>query len=179
MKKSSGRLCPLKELNLGGGRKPAQLAYLAHGKAGDFRGVPGLFGKSRRWRSLTPYVLPRHVKFRGPRDENGRKRMVDSPEEQIRREISLRHPRWNLVSARIESDRRKRIQPMVQGRSNGFRPFDFFRYRTGGGSSGGGAFNFTLEFEDAVSGPIALGFACHYGLGLFVPVDALQHSPAP
>jgi len=27
-----------------------------------------------------------------------------------------------------------------------------------------------LRFAQPVRGPIALGFACHFGLGLFVPV---------
>ena len=156
----------------GEGRKPVRLAYLAHGKVDDFVGVSPLFRKSRRWRSLTPYVLPRHVKFRGPRDENGRKRMVDGPEEQIRREVSLRCSDGPHLRNVEIAHNREHISPMERGRFNGFRPFEFFRYRRGGGSNGGGAFNFTLEFESPVSGPIALGFACHYGLGLFVPADS-------
>ncbi len=159
----------VEKLKLGGGRDPVRLAYQAHGKAEDFRGVSDLFGKSKRWRSLTPYVLPRHVKFRGIKDENGRKRMVDGPEEQIRREISLRYSDGPGLDNVEIAHNRERILPMQSGRSGGFRPFEFFRYRRGGGSNGGGAFNFTLEFESAVCGPIALGFACHYGLGLFVP----------
>ncbi len=173
--KEFSAIVSVEELKRGGERDPIRLSYLSHGNRDDFRGVSSLFGKSKCWRSLTPYVLPRHVKFRGPRDENGHKRMVDGPEEQITREISLRYPEpeWpRLLEARVETNRRKRIPPMQRGQSNGFRPFDFFRYRSGGGSSGGGAYNFTLEFEAPVSGPIALGFACHYGLGLFVPVDA-------
>ncbi len=158
-------------LNPGGGRVPVHLSYLAHGKADDFCRISGLFRKSRCWRSLTPYILPRHVKFRGPRDENGMKRMVHGPEEQIRREISLRYPEWpKLLSVDICA-RGERILPMKSGLSNGFRPFDFFRHKRGGGSNGGGAFNLTLEFESPIAGPIALGFACHYGLGLFIPAD--------
>ena len=155
-------------LNPGGGRDPIRLSYLAHGQARDFRGVSGLFDESRRWRSLTPYVLPRHVKFRGPRDENGMKRMVDSPEEQIGREVSLRHPNEPSLCNVDIIHNRERISPIQRRRSSGFRPFEFFRYKQGGGSNGGGAFNFILEFESPVSGPIALGFACHYGLGLAV-----------
>ena len=156
-------------LHLGGGREAVRLSYLSHGNDEDFRGASPLFHKSNRWRSLTSYVLPRHVKFRGRRDNDGRKRMVDGPEEQIRRELSLRYPERHLHDVTI-SDHREPIAPMQSGRFNGLRPFDFFRYRSGGGSSGGGAYNFTLEFEAPVSGPLALGFACHYGLGLFVPV---------
>lgn len=150
----------------GEGREPVRLAYLAHGKEDDFGGVSPLFGESKRWRSLTPYVLPRHIKYRGPKDE---KRMVDGPAEQITQEISRRFPGLLRVKA---SNHMGRIAQMRRGRFNGFRPFEFFRYRRGGGSNGGGAFNFTLEFEKPVSGPVALGFACHYGLGLFVPADS-------
>ena len=147
----------VRELNLGSGRDPLQLAYQAHGRVDDFDGVSPLFCKSKRWSSLTPYVLTRH-----------RKRNSDSPEEQVEREVSLRWLDRRLQSVRVKHSR-KRIEPMQQGRSDGFRPFDFFTYRQGGGANAGGAFNFELEFEEEVCGPIALGFACHYGLGLFVP----------
>lgn len=155
-------------LNPGGHREPVQLAYLSHGAARDFAGVTLLFASSNRWRSLTPYVLTRHVKFRGPKDANGRKVMVDRPEEQIAREVSLRWPdRTNPVRMDVQEPR-KRIAPMREGQSSGFRPFDYFRYRQGG-SNGGGVYNFNLEFDGPVSGPLVLGFGCHYGLGIFVP----------
>lgn len=156
-------------LNRGGAREPVQLAYQAHGRESDFVGVSSLFCESKRWRSLTPYVLTRHIKFRGPKDENGRKHIVDSPEDQIKREVSLRWPDVpDLVRTEIKGPR-ERIAPMQEGRSSGFRPFEFFRYRQSG-SNGGGAFNFEIEFDEPVGGrPMALGFACHYGLGLFVP----------
>ena len=157
------------KLNPGGAREKVQLAYQAHGSVRDFVGVSSLFDTSKLWRSLTPYVLTRHIKFRGPKDENGRKRIVDSPEDQIKREVALRWPDGpGLVRTKIKKPR-ERIALMQEGRSSGFRPFDFFRYRQSG-STGGGAFNFEIEFEEPVRGrPIALGYACHYGLGLFVP----------
>ena len=145
------------DLDRGGGRDPLQLAYQTRGREEDFVDVSPLFGKSKRWRSLTPYVLTRH-----------RKRDSDSPEQQVAREVSRRYPDRRLRSVRVECPQ-TRIEPMRPGRSDGFRPFEFVRYRQGGGSNAGGAFNFELEFEESVRGPIALGFACHYGLGLFVP----------
>ena len=156
-------------LHPGNGRDPLQLVYQARGREDDFVGVSPLFGESKKWRSLTPYVLPRHVKFRGGRNENGRKRMVEGPVDQVKREATLR---WGeerrLVGMPVINGPREPIDPMREGRSSGFRPIEFFRYRRGG-SNGGGAFSFELEFEESVSGPIAMGFACHYGLGLFVP----------
>ena len=52
-----------------------------------------------------------------------------------------------------------------------FSPLRFFTYKRGGGSNGGGVFNFTIEFQNPVTGPVALGFACHQGLGVFVPEE--------
>ena len=156
-------------LNPGGQREPVRLAYQSHGEVGDFLGVSRLFDNSRVWQSLTPYVLTRHVKFRGPRDGSGRKTMTDSPEEQVAREASLR---WldgpSLVRAEVRKPRES-IAPMLEGRSSGFRPFDFIRHKQGGGSNGGGGFNFEIEFDYPVAGPMALGFGCHQGLGIFVP----------
>ena len=159
----------LNTLNPGGRREPVQLAYLAHGAATDFAGVSPLFNVSESWRSLTPYVLPRHIKFRGPRDENGRKQLVDGPEEQISREVCLRYPDWSSLLRAEVGESRTPLRPMLDGHSGGFRPFDYFRYKRGGGSNGGGVFNFAIEFQNPVPGPVALGFACHQGLGLFVP----------
>ena len=160
-------LVSVSTLNPGGRREPVQLVYQAHGKRDAFASVSRLFSHSRRWRSLTPYVLTRHVKFRGPKDQ---KRMVDGPEDQIRREFRLRYPDGPALTDVTRVGHRERISPMQEGRSSGFRPFDFYRYKRGG-SNGGGVFNFELEFEEEVCGPLLLGFACHYGLGIFVPVE--------
>ena len=157
-------------LNPGRGREPVQLVYQAHGGVGDFAGVSPLFEASTRWRSVTPYVLTRHVKYRGPRDENGYRRQVDGPEDQVRREVALRWPGNGSVERVRIQDPGTPIEPIRQGRSGGVRPIDFFRHRQAG-SNGGGSYNFTVELSQPVRGPIALGFACHYGLGLFVPSD--------
>ena len=155
-------------LNPGRHREPIQLAYQSHGATGDFADVSRLFANSRLWRSLTPYVLTRHVKFRGPRDENGQREMVDGPREQITREVSLRWPDEPNVKVAAHGPR-ERIAPMRKGQSTGFRPVDYFMHKQGGGSNGGGVFNFEIEFDSPISGPLALGFACHQGLGIFIP----------
>ena len=149
----------LTTLNPGGGRDPIRLAYQAHGIVEDFIGVSPLFDISTSWRSLTPYVLTRHTKRRGPKVA---RRTVDGPKDQITREVDLRCPDGpSIVSVEIK-DPKEAIAPI------GLRPFDFFRYRRGG-SNGGGTFNFEVDFDGPIRGPLALGFACHYGLGLFVP----------
>ena len=161
----------LRVLNAGARKIPAFLNCLFHGDIPEcLKGLPVFFACARRWRSLTPYVLARHVKFRGPRDEDGRKRMVDGPEDQVRREVRQRWPEGPyLVSVNRSTDHEGRISPLLAGGSQGLYPANFLRYRSRG-SRGGGAYNFQIEFEEDVCGPIALGFGCHYGLGLFVPI---------
>ena len=160
----------IKEINPGGQQEPLRPVYQSHGSPDDFIGVSPLFGKHRHWRSLTPYSLPRHVKFRGPRDAHGLRAIADGPEEQIAREISLRWPNGPRLLNAQSLETQNPIEPILRGQSGRFRPADFFRYRKDH-SSGGGAFNFLLEFDEPLSGPVALGFACHYGLGIFIPAE--------
>ena len=158
----------LRELNPGGGRAPVQLTHLASGRPEDFAEESPPFGRAARWRSASPYIPPRHAKLRGPKDAAGCRRLVDGAKEQITREANRRFPNARLIRAEF-ADVRKPIAPIAPaGEFAGFRPFDFFRYRRKG-SNGGGAFNFSIEFNEPVDGPVALGFACHYGLGLFTP----------
>lgn len=160
----------VQSLNPGGGRHPIRLDPLGHGTVADFASVcPWLFGESRHWHSLTPYVLTRHVKYRGPRDELGRRRIVDSPEEQMLREVSLRWPEGPQLfrATEVTSPEDPRLAPLNAGISRSRLPSEFLRKRQRGSSSGK-ACKFVLAFEEPVTGPIALGYGCHYGLGLFV-----------
>jgi CRISPR-associated protein Csb2 len=50
-------------------------------------------------------------------------------------------------------------------------PWEEFHTRRFKGEAGYGLAGFSLEFPEPVSGPIAVGFGCHFGLGLFLPVD--------
>ena len=160
----------VRALNPGGQREPVHLAYQSHGREPDFVGVSPLFEESRVWRSLTPYVPPWHPKMRGPRHD---RQLANGPLDQIHKEVSLRQSGRpglsELADARI-TDRLESIKPMRSDRSQGFRPFDFYRTRSSG-PHGRGAYNLTIEYAAPECGPVSFGFACHYGLGLFVPSD--------
>lgn len=155
-------------LSLGGQGLTVHARVESIGGLADFMEEALMFGVSSRWRSLTPYVLPRHVKLRGPRDARGLRRMVDGPEDQVVQEASTRWPEWPRLIRVERRDVRERIRPMIPGSTEGLPPFGFLRQRNSG-SNGGGAFNLLLEWSAPVSGPVAMGFSCHYGLGLFVP----------
>ena len=107
------------EMNPGDGRAPVRLEYEAHGAADDFvEGCP-VFARSRLWRSLTPYVPTRHVKRRNTRDKSGRRRVVDGPRDQIRREVSLRWPGGPELVATRQIDPLEPMAPMRSWRFTG------------------------------------------------------------
>lgn len=112
-----------------------------------------LLGPARLWSSVTPFVPPRHQKFRGTQREN--------PPDQLRAELE----RHGLPAA---LDARPLSQSSVCDRVLFWT--DFHRQRLSGqGSRGQGfAYGFELEFAEAVAGPLALGYGCHFGLGLFM-----------
>lgn len=115
-------------------------------------------GTARVWETMTPFVPVRHTKIRAGA-------VRDAPHDQVARLLAL-HGR---PSAQIEllapEDEMAPRPPSIAWRR-------FERRRTSGGGSRGGdaAFGFRLCFDRPVTGPIALGYAAHQGLGQFVAV---------
>jgi CRISPR-associated protein Csb2 len=138
------------------GRKPdLRLLFLGVGRGEDFPEVPWL-RPSRRWRSLTPFVPPRHERRRGHKRERA--------PEQLRTEVQRRGvPAPSVVQSLVRCP--------FEGRS--IRWIEFRRERLfGTGHRGQGqGYGFILEFPEPVTGPLALGYGCHFGLGLFCPTD--------
>ncbi|HET8700185.1 MAG TPA: type I-U CRISPR-associated protein Csb2 [Nitrococcus sp.] len=110
-----------------------------------------LLKPSRRWISATPYLHPWHAKKRF------------TPADQIRRECRQRGLEEPEVLERPDIE--------IKGRRR--RPVHFHRFRSKRGLRQPdriGRF-YELIFPAPVLGPIALGFACHFGLGLFRPAN--------
>ncbi|MGH9759328.1 MAG: type I-G CRISPR-associated protein Csb2, partial [Blastocatellia bacterium] len=126
-------------------------------------GVPSsyaatIFGEARRWRSVTPFSLPRFPNRGGGKPPRPR----DLPEGQLRREIRLRGLPEPVSIKSLDGY-------AVPGRPGiPWAAFEATRYN---GTRGNGLAGFEIEFAEPVRGPISLGFACHFGLGLFLPVD--------
>ncbi len=118
--------------------------------------APRLFGPSRRWVSFSPFVLVRHSKVKKETAEGEtRIRVVDGPEDQLKRELAHHgHP--------VEGVEIRQL-PSVRGHWVEFR-----RRRPTGPLPAGGGFGFEIVFPHEVKGPVALGYGCHYGLGLFL-----------
>ena len=104
---------------------------------------------STTWKSLTPFVPPRHLKLRGKDTLNG----------QIQAELSRRGlPAASRIIIRDphNDEDARRARHVVRSRQRGPRPPQNC------------AFVVDLVFEQPVRGPIAIGYGSHFGLGLFV-----------
>ena len=119
----------------------------------DRCGQPEMFlshpylASSRVWESVTPYLHPWH-----------RKKNFDVA-DQIRRECRER----GFPEPALEA------LPTVRVRGRERRSAHFHRFRSKRGlvqPDRQGSF-WRIVFPTTVSGPVALGFGCHYGLGLF------------
>lgn len=109
-----------------------------------------LMGAARKWQSLTPYLHPWHTKKNF------------GIEDQIRKECRERG-----IPESIGSERLMTIKVGNQVR----RSIHFHRFRNKHGllqPDRQGNF-WRLTFANPIMGPLALGFGCHFGLGLFAP----------
>jgi CRISPR-associated protein Csb2 len=121
-----------------------------------------LFRPSRRWRSVTPFSLPWFASRGAGRPPRPR----DRPEAQLRRELELRGlpaPR----SIRVLEER----SVAGGGVAGGPSWWQAFEGRRLNGTAGHGLIGFELELDAPLAGPLALGFGCHFGLGLFLPEE--------
>lgn len=129
------------------GREEWRVALEDIGSPGSFAGVSALLKSSAEWISCTPYLRPWFLKPG-----------LDLAEQVFReaRERGLPDVRVTSVHGRDHTQRSRRALEFrrVRMRRRLVQPDKI------------GAF-LTIEFAESVNGPIALGFACHYGLGLF------------
>jgi CRISPR-associated protein Csb2 len=136
-------------------RDPHRVVLNGFGHPQDFR-VSRRFRRAVRWRSVTPFVLPRHVK-----------RNREAPEDQLRRELLLRGfplpAQLRAVAGAALTD--KRGEGATDTR---WIEFDLRRKGRWPSTAFGG---FEIEFPDLVHGPILLGPGSHYGLGAFEAME--------
>jgi len=146
-----------------------------------------VIGNTRKWRSLTPMVLPRYPKCYS----NGQKKFIpntefqlDGPEDQALKLLAC------LEYLSIPDNCTKEAQgewlclkspdntPLVKVRrcnsgitQYGWQMFQRHRYHGHGHKSLDNGYWLEIEFIQEKQGPIALGYAAHFGLGVFVPIE--------
>jgi len=101
----------------------------------------GELATATTWESRTPFVAPRHLKPTGPNSLSG----------QVQAECASRG-----LPAPV------RVEALPHGRF-----LNFIRTRPGKAPPQTRPFALRLTFAEPVSGPLCLGYASHFGLGLF------------
>jgi CRISPR-associated protein Csb2 len=112
---------------------------------------------AQRWRSVTPFVLPRFA----TRGAGKGARPRDTAIEQLRREAHVRGLP-EIISFEETKGYIAKNRPLVRWLE--------FKTRRLNGRTGYGLAGFEIEFAKEVQAPLALGFGAHFGLGLFEPV---------
>jgi CRISPR-associated protein Csb2 len=144
----------------------------AIGRPEDFRDCV-LFGPARLWRSATPFVSTRSSRTfsdgRPKLDPDGWQ--LGSPGHDLLRLLRARPNGQGAIIRQL----RERERPLRFGRRT-LSPLQFQTQRHNGegtrGNSDGTAF--VIAFPEEREGPFALGYAAHFGLGLFVPAPPLH-----
>lgn len=140
-----------------------QLLFEGVGTRAVIAGASRLLSESKEWTSVTPYLHPWHLKLK--RSISGEMRVAAAAvqiQEQIKRECRERGLPEPKEARRIEG-------PSIHGRAR--RSIHFHRFRQKRGIIQPDRLGRFLRiiFDEPVMGPLALGFGCHFGLGLFAP----------
>ncbi len=144
-------------------RKEWRLALEGFGIPEDFRDASRLLRPSCHWESMTPFLAAGHLKGGG------------YPVE-IQRLISLRglsrptriEPLVRKRASLIEDDREdEEVGVLVRGRLRQAIHFHRFRSRRGEEQPDAMGTFLRLTFSEEIRGPLAFGYASHFGLGLF------------
>jgi CRISPR-associated protein Csb2 len=115
------------------------------------------------WVSATPFLATRYPKLRGTKRD--RPEDYATPQAFTRHVLSEELARHRDLPPVLWIDEEHGIGPTR------LRPMQFQRCRSKRGDDGGRrpVAGFRLKFASEVAGPLCLGHACHFGLGLFVP----------
>ena len=138
-----------------GSVKEWRLALEGFGRPADFAGGASIFGTSRRWRSVTPFLASGHLKAAGYPGE-------------VRRLLERR--------GLDATDVNVTVLPSIGVGGAPHRAIHFHRYRSRGREVQPDAAGALLDIvlPEPHAGPLAIGYGSHFGLGLFVPARTTE-----
>ena len=160
----------------GSGRREWRLALEGFGTCDEFAQASALFRRAREWHSVTPFLPTAHLKR--TRDARQARRMleqgqpVDGPMAEATgypREVRRLLQRRGMLAPVLVEQAQVQLLPHIQVHDARRRPLQFHRFRSRGRESTTDAHGalLRLRFPEPVTGPVALGYGCHFGLGLF------------
>ena len=134
------------------GRQEWRLALEGFGRPEDFADTSRLFGCSAEWVSVTPFLAAGHLK-----------------KARYEGEVNRLWKRREIAAESSTGPVQVEYLPHIEVHGNRRRPEHFHRFRSRGGErqpDAQGAL-LRLSFSEPIEGPLALGYACHFGLGMF------------
>jgi CRISPR-associated protein Csb2 len=133
----------------------------------------GIFGPACIWASATPYVAYRHLKTRGKKRDDPLLAANDSMRAFMERVIGEDWDQRDDLRY-LPMPKAEFLPDPIAGLGWTHRSLQFRRARNrphdDGYSRSFGTFR--LIFPEAVTGPICLGYGCHFGMGIFRAVSA-------
>jgi CRISPR-associated protein Csb2 len=138
------------------GRREWRVALEGFGDPRQFSDS-ALLRRSANWLSATPYLRPRHLKGGNLFQET--RRMVQD---------ECAHRGWPLPEIQQEGNGPAAGSIIrTGGQARSVLAFHRFRSRRGLMQPDRSGLAIRLSFREAIDGPVALGFGCHFGLGVF------------
>jgi len=143
--------------------EPLRVMLEGIGQSALFEQITVFVAESKVWRSVTPYLHPWHLKRPQLRSPDSLRNALFG---QLRRE-------WKARGETLPDLVEMKEVTSVRFAGRELYPVNFHRVRRKRGLVQPDTLGRILEihFASPVRGPLALGFGCHFGLGLFVPVD--------
>lgn len=145
----------------GAGGHDLFLALVGMGRVEDYRETCPVLGVSPIWESRTPYVPAGHLKLKA-RDRADPALLLLALKREVGRELARR-------SLPIPTGVAFAPPPELRGKRVAWLKFRNQRKAGGGQRGDNGTYGLRLTFSEPMSGPLALGYGAHFGLGLFVP----------
>lgn len=131
-----------------------------------------ILSRASVWRSVTPFIPTRHYKKRGQKRDTCRPEAFAETvlQEELDRRGFPEPVRVDLLAQCTAWDHRNKCEGASSRR---LRWIQFRRHRVFGNGRRGShpGCGFIVEFPEPIPGPLAVGYGCHFGLGLFAPAD--------
>ena len=164
----------------GRGLREWRLALEGFGSAAEFSSASKIFGRSRTWISATPFLPTGHLRravegtqarrlLEGGEVATGTLAEATGYPREVRRLVQRR----GIVGPSQAEHTQVDLLPHVEVHDTRRRPLHFHRFRSRGrerATDSHGAL-LRLRFPEPIPGPLALGYGCHFGLGLFAVAD--------
>ncbi len=146
-----------------GDGEPLRVLLEAIGSTSLFAGLSPLTGESTTWRSITPYLHPWHLKKAEQRSGGALHAALLA---QLMRE-------WTARAQGLPPIVELKMLEEADFGGRRLKPIHYQRFRRKRDLTQPDRLGRMVElrFAGPIRGPLALGFGCHFGLGLFVPVQ--------